>query len=690
MRGFVRIYVLLCRLSIFVLLFPFAAGAYGGGSGSPEDPYVIASPEDLHTLAISVNSGASDASAHFVQSGDIDLNARRQPPTGNEKNPFRGSYDGRGFVIRNFSIEEKRASRVGLFGCAEGAVIRNVVLEASSVWSALELAAAGMDSKTRLCVGALVGEARSSTIFNCTNSGDVRGGLAGNNTMTYTGGLVGYAVGPATRIIACRNGGAVTGGAAVCGNAGVQSATSVGGIVGGFGFEEATESALLSNCINEAEVSGGSVSGGQTNKNRVYAYAGGIVGCASAAIDSCGNAGRVTGGVSSGGTRAYVGGIVGCLKSASLANSWSCAFVRRDAAAGAWFIGGLVGLMEKSTISGRCYFGEYDGLQGVADGLVDQGGLSALPDEAFRKPETFASWESDDVGSAWFCEEGFLPKLKSLHVEPVPCTFVFSADSACGISFDLVPGYEGFSVCSIDYGDGFSIVPAAPFGGVVRFDGGSFEGEKEIAMLYAIHGVVASAGMTVRAASAPPTPAPNPDPVPNPNPEPTPDPGSGPGPWPQPEPTPPDLPFPPKPDPQPKPGVSVPVQPESIYAGEGFVRIVFPIRGSMQGAVITELRVDYPAGWDEHLTAVFEDGALLVSGSPHLSGVYILEVDGRVDGVPFKIAVTVTVLPEREVAAGDTGSEDVAPFGHGGCNVNRGFFVLFPAICGLCGRKKTS
>ncbi len=185
---------------------------FAGGSGTEEDPYLIATEQHLDNVRNYLDK-------HFLQIADLDLSGHGTPPgwepIGTMANPFTGSYDGGGYTISNLFIERPGSwnNRVpaGLFGnIGEEAEIRNLNLD---------------DAEVTGCyyVGGLVGY-NSGNITNVSVNGEVTGewdtgGLAGYNRglITYssfsgdvtgndvieygdwTGGLVGYNRGTITR-----------------------------------------------------------------------------------------------------------------------------------------------------------------------------------------------------------------------------------------------------------------------------------------------------------------------------------------------------------------------------------------------------------------------------------------------------------------------------------------------------------
>ena len=116
---------------------------FAGGSGSVEDPYQVATADQLDHIR-------EELDASFVLIADIDLSGYENwQPIGEfqsksdapedaeipkEEAAFRGSLDGNGHTISNLTIDAPQSMAVGLFGCALGngdgkGFIKNLTLE---------------------------------------------------------------------------------------------------------------------------------------------------------------------------------------------------------------------------------------------------------------------------------------------------------------------------------------------------------------------------------------------------------------------------------------------------------------------------------------------------------------------------------------------------------------------------------
>lgn len=193
----------LIPLSITMCLFSFPAYAqYGGGTGEPNDPYLIYTAEQLNTIGLH----QEDADKHFKLMADIDLSSYQgdsfnrigfyDPPEffPDWHPPFEGVFDGNHHTISNFTyvidankpLEENGLwgdEYVGLFGHVRGpqAQIKNLGLINPTIYPAVTC------TERVSKVGAIAGRLSDGSITNCyvkggTISGDVSvGGLVGSN-----------------------------------------------------------------------------------------------------------------------------------------------------------------------------------------------------------------------------------------------------------------------------------------------------------------------------------------------------------------------------------------------------------------------------------------------------------------------------------------------------------------------------
>lgn len=145
---------------------------FAGGDGTYNSPYLVATAEQLAYVS-------DKTSAYYKQTCDIDLtqyisqtSTKGWYPIGSNYDPFKGKYDGNGFKISGLKIQ-RTTDNIGLFGCIEGADIKNVTLE-------------NVDIKGGNYCGALVGKVVKSSINNIKVTGNVNG-------LKNVGGVIGIA-----------------------------------------------------------------------------------------------------------------------------------------------------------------------------------------------------------------------------------------------------------------------------------------------------------------------------------------------------------------------------------------------------------------------------------------------------------------------------------------------------------------
>ena len=114
--------------------------------------YQLATAKDLSLFATLVNAGTNEAKA--VLTADIDMEGTAMSPIGTNANPYKGSFDGQGFTIANYTYNESFGSNLGLFGTTNGATIQKVLLQNANILG-------------RANVGGIVGNANNSTINCC-------------------------------------------------------------------------------------------------------------------------------------------------------------------------------------------------------------------------------------------------------------------------------------------------------------------------------------------------------------------------------------------------------------------------------------------------------------------------------------------------------------------------------------------
>ena len=301
----------------------YSAGYAGkpAGSGTAQDPYKIASADDLLWMAkslaygdentdIAATTGAAGkfvngvdgelrthnpfADSYFVQTANIDLGGKVLPSIGLLNSDatethvlgtfyslFGGTYDGQGYSISNgytarlnpnrndfkaYNIDNSRGG-VGLFGVIAGATIKNVNLKNFKVYSdeSLKIGCAGL--LVGIAVSAFTDPLNHNLIQNCTTDAQcgmtalaATGRSSDQSEKFYRwGGLVGSAT--MTTIEDCVNNAPITVN---------HTVAYVGGIVG------ALVGGVVRNCENNANIT---VTNADTaTKTKNFRAFGGIVG----------------------------------------------------------------------------------------------------------------------------------------------------------------------------------------------------------------------------------------------------------------------------------------------------------------------------------------------------------------------------------------------------------------------------
>ncbi len=263
---------------------------YGGGTGEPNDPYLIYTAKQMNVIGLH----EEDWDKHFKLMADIDLSAY----TGTSFNiivslydSFRGVFDGNGKTISNFTYISTDANWVALFGYVRGenALIKDLGLIDPNV----DAGTSGMVYGGQY-FGSLVGRLSEGTITGCYVEGGSVSGI-GN-----VGALVGLNWGGT--ITNCYATGSVTG-----------TGWRVGGLVGTLSNE-----GTITNCYATGRVLG-------------VGNVGGLVGVNSGTISNCYSSGDVSG-------NEDVGGLVGEILDGTIANCYSSGDVSGDGT-----VGGLVG-----------------------------------------------------------------------------------------------------------------------------------------------------------------------------------------------------------------------------------------------------------------------------------------------------------------------------------------------------------
>lgn len=230
---------LTAQILIFTVIFcPATFGKYSGGTGEPNDPFLIATPNDLN----SIGSDSNDWDKHFLMTVDINMaeyTGSQFNIIGNDVNAFTGVFDGNGYAISNFTWNSAYSDYVGLFGC-----VGSVFLSYDPNAKIKDLKLVDPNIQGRWYVGALVGKLTDGMVTGCGVEG---GAVFGDDVV---GGLVGL---DSKKILK----GTISNCYATCSVSGDEK---VGGLVG-------TNYGTISNCYANGSVYGNYLVGGLVGRN---------------------------------------------------------------------------------------------------------------------------------------------------------------------------------------------------------------------------------------------------------------------------------------------------------------------------------------------------------------------------------------------------------------------------------------
>lgn len=199
------------------------------GSGTKDDPYLIADASQLRWFAAQVNDNRESTICAQL-TADIDLASKEWTPIGKSTSyAYKGTFDGNDHEIKNLYVTGETSNYYGLFGVlGAGGTIRNLTVSGS-----VEITGSGNSSYG---IGGIVGQlGGAGTIENCTN----RAAVSGNFN---TAGIVGRVGSSGGTIRACANLGDISG------------SNNVGGIVG-YAYYGVTASHCYNRGAVTAEVS---------------------------------------------------------------------------------------------------------------------------------------------------------------------------------------------------------------------------------------------------------------------------------------------------------------------------------------------------------------------------------------------------------------------------------------------------
>lgn len=255
-----RLLSLLLVLAMVFSLMPAALAADTlSGSGTEDDPYLLATAADLKAFRDMANAEASSKLCATL-TADIDLGGEAwtpfEPSSGYVSQAYAGTFDGANHTIKGLSVSSTSSTGAGLFGTVCGATIKNLKVEGN------------VSASNSAFVGGIVGRTQTSaTIDSCSFAGAVTS--TKKNGSAGTAGIVGKVNNGTVTITNCANT------ATVNGNGNIAA-----GILGYGGSNKVT----IENCYNTGAISGqyyaSGICGSSTNKE--------------SSIRNCYNSGTIT------------------------------------------------------------------------------------------------------------------------------------------------------------------------------------------------------------------------------------------------------------------------------------------------------------------------------------------------------------------------------------------------------------
>ena len=280
-----RLLALLLVLTMVFSLMPAALAADTlSGSGTEDDPYLLATAADLKAFRDMANAEASSKLCATL-TADIDLGGEAwtpfEPSSGYVSEAYAGTFDGANHTIKGLSVNSTSSKGVGLFGTVCGATIKNLMVEGN------------VSASNSAFAGGIVGKTQTSaTIDSCSFAGTVTS--TKKNSAAGTAGIVGRVNAGTVTITNCANTAAINGTGAIA-----------AGILGNGGNNKVT----IENCYNTGAISGQYYASGICGSSTVKAQ--------TSSIRNCYNSGTIT--ATNGGS--YYAGITANFKG-TISNSY--------------------------------------------------------------------------------------------------------------------------------------------------------------------------------------------------------------------------------------------------------------------------------------------------------------------------------------------------------------------------------
>ena len=388
---------------------------FAGGSGTIEDPYLIATAYQLDAVRLFPDK-------HYRQIADIDLGVapwnegEGWEPIGTINNSFKGSYNGSGHSINNLTSNRPSKNDIGLFGVIESGNIKNLTIINPVI-------------SGRWRVGSLAGLIRYESYIEYIKV--INANI--NVTVYSAGGLAGSLY--ESTAYRCYSSGQITRGS-------LNDWNHNGGLIGTFGLSQSSASnALIEECFSTVNISS------EAHNNN-----GGLIGTLwyKGTVKNCYARGSVTA------TNAFAGGLISEISSQSgikeIRNSYSTGQVNAPGV----YVNGFLGMNSGGTFSGNFFDIETSGKP--ASDLAASGRTTAQ----MKTASTFinAGWDFDEIWTmdpqgdindgypvlkwAWLEDQCKRPKNLSVSEITAHTANAVWENGADEIQWDLIWGLQGF------------------------------------------------------------------------------------------------------------------------------------------------------------------------------------------------------------------------------------------------------
>lgn len=179
-------------LSLLVtMVLPAGAVDYAGGSGTRNDPYLIATAQQLKNFRDQVNAGDRDLCASLI--ANVDLAGQDWDPIGLSSSGYVGTFEGNGYAIRNLKISRLSAGTStggstlwggGLFGIVgKGGLVGQTYQSGATLENGYSAVTIRANTNGRAQIGGLLGHLDASgTYRNLHANGDLCTALLGSGS----------------------------------------------------------------------------------------------------------------------------------------------------------------------------------------------------------------------------------------------------------------------------------------------------------------------------------------------------------------------------------------------------------------------------------------------------------------------------------------------------------------------------